>query len=139
MQNLQPSHPPRRVDRLQSRFESNARLARGCHDVFSVIGSSRPTFAASFVDQPRQSDHRRAFVSKISGDQIIRSPAAANVNPGSSGTYQITIGIERVQKTRLIRTGIRLDPPQRAFVYEKRCLYRAIVSPKSHGMPRSII
>lgn len=77
--------------------------------------------------------------SKISGDQIVRPPASANVDPGSGGAYPITVGIERFQKTRLIRTGIRLNAPQRAFVYEERCLYRAIVSPKSHGMPRSII
>jgi len=79
------------------------------------------------------------FVSKISGDQIVRAPASANVDPGSGGAYPITVGIERVQKARLIRTGIWLNAPQRAFVYEKRCLYRAIVSPKSHGMPRPVI
>lgn len=77
--------------------------------------------------------------SKISGDQIVRTPAAANVDLGSGGANPITVGIERLQKTRLIRTGIGLDAPQRAFVYEERCLYRAIVSPKSHGMPCSII
>jgi hypothetical protein len=90
-------------------------------------------------DQPRQSNHRRAFVSKIFGDQIVRPPASANVDPGSGGAYPITVGIERVQKARLIRTGIWLNAPQRAFVYKKRCLYRAIVSPKSHGMPRPVI
>jgi len=79
------------------------------------------------------------FVSKISGDQIVRAPASANVDLGSGGAYPITVGIERVQKARLIRTGIWLNAPQRAFVYEKRCLYRAIVSPKSHGMPRPVI
>jgi hypothetical protein len=76
---------------------------------------------------------------KISGDEIVRTPASADVDPGSSGAYPIAIGIERVQKPRFIGTGIWLNAPQRAFVYEKRCLYRAIVSPKSHGMPRSVI
>jgi hypothetical protein len=79
------------------------------------------------------------FASKISGDQIVRTPASAHVDLGSGGAYPITVGIEHAQKTRLIRMGIWLNAPQRAFVYEKRCLYRAIVSPKSHGMPRSII
>lgn len=97
---------------MQSRFESHARLAPG-----SPAG----------------------IRSKISGDQIVRTPASADVHSGSGGAYPITIGIERVQKTRLIRTGIWLNAPQRAFVYEKRCLYRAIVPPKSHGMPRSVI
>jgi hypothetical protein len=76
---------------------------------------------------------------KISGYQIVRTPASADVDPGSGGAYPITVGIERVQKTRLIRTGIWLNALQRAFVYEKRCLYRAIVSPKSHGLPRPVI
>jgi hypothetical protein len=91
----------------------------------------------SLADQDRGS--ATDIRSKISGDQIVRTPASADVDPGSGGAYPITVAIERVQKARFIRTGIWLDPPQRAFVYEKRCLYRAIVSPKSHGMPRSII
>jgi hypothetical protein len=79
------------------------------------------------------------FVSKIGGDQVVRTPASANVDPGSGGTYQTTVGIERVQKTRLIGASIWLNSPQCVFVYEKRRLYRAIVSPKSHSMPRSVI
>jgi len=39
------------------------------------------------------------FRSKVSGDQIVRTPAAANVDLGSGGAYRITVGIERVQKT----------------------------------------
>src|ERR1043166_1542447 len=63
--------------------------------------------------------------SKIGGDQIVRTPASANIDLGSGGTYQITVGIKRVQKARLIRTGIWLNAPQCAFVYEKRCFHRA--------------
>ena len=32
-----------------------------------------------------------------------------------------------------------LNSLQRIFLYKKRCFYRAIVSPKSHSMPRSVI
>jgi hypothetical protein len=59
------------------------------------------------------------FVSKIGGDQVVRTSASANVNPGSGGTYQITVGIERVQKTRLVGARIWLNSPQCFFVYEK--------------------
>jgi hypothetical protein len=61
----------------------------------------------------------RVFVSKISGDQIVRTPAAADVHPGSGGTYHITIGIECVQETRFIGVSVRLKSPQRVFLYEK--------------------
>ena len=77
--------------------------------------------------------------SEISGDQIVRTSASAYVDLGSGGAYPITVEIECIQKARLIRTGIWLKALQRAFVYEKRCLYRAIVAPKSYRMPRSII
>ena len=79
------------------------------------------------------------IVSKISGDQIVRASAAADVHLGSGGTYQVTIGIERVQKTRLIVTSDWLNSLERIFVYEKRCLNGAVVSPKSHGAPRAVI
>jgi hypothetical protein len=38
-------------------------------------------------------------VSETGGDQIIRASASANIDPGRGGTYQITIAIERVQKS----------------------------------------
>jgi hypothetical protein len=56
---------------------------------------------------------------KISGDQIIGAPAAADVHLGSGGTYHITIEIERVQKARFIGVSVRLKSPQRVFLYEK--------------------
>jgi len=80
-------------------------------DVCSVIrGAASPI-------RPRL--HQQVFVSKIGGDQIIGTPASANVHPGSRGTYQITVGIERVQKTQLIEASIWLNSPQCAFIYEK--------------------
>src|SRR5450631_1481135 len=82
---------------------------------------------------------RGQIVSEISGVQIIRTSASANIDLGCGGTYQITVGIERSQKTRLIEAGIWLNSHQCIFVYKKRCLYSAVVSPKSHGMPRWVI
>lgn len=58
-------------------------------------------------------------VSKISGNQIIRTLAAADVHPGSGRTYQIAVDVEGVQKTRLIEAGIGLNSPQRLFGYKK--------------------
>jgi hypothetical protein len=63
--------------------------------------------------------YQQVFVSKISGDQIIRTPAAADVHASSGGAYQITVGVERVQETRFVGASIRLKSPQRAFVYEE--------------------
>jgi hypothetical protein len=57
--------------------------------------------------------------SKISGNQIIRAPASANIDPGCGGAYQITIAIERVQKAQLIGTRIWLNSPQCFFAYKK--------------------
>jgi len=59
------------------------------------------------------------FVSEIGGNQIIRTSASANIDPGGSGAYQITVGIERIQKARLIGARIRLNSLQGIFVYEK--------------------
>ena len=79
------------------------------------------------------------FVSKISSDKIVGTPASANADPGSGGTYQVTVGIERVEKTRLIGASNWLNAPQCIFFYEERCLHSAVVSPKSYGMPRVVI
>jgi hypothetical protein len=57
--------------------------------------------------------------SKISGNQIVRTSAAANIDLGGCGTDQITVAIERVQEPRLIGAGIGLNSPQRIFLYEK--------------------
>src|SRR6201995_4601343 len=73
------------------------------------------------------------------GDQVVRTPASANINLGGSSAYQVTVGIERVQETGLVGAGIRLNTPQRGLVYEEGCLHRAIISPKPHSMPRSVV
>jgi hypothetical protein len=61
----------------------------------------------------------RRECSKIGGDQIVRTSASAHIKPGRGGTYQITVGIECVQKARLIGSGIRLNSPQSIFIDEK--------------------
>lgn len=55
--------------------------------------------------------HPKTFVLEISGDQVITPPTAANVNLGSDGTYQVTVGVERVKKAGLGEAGIRLNSP----------------------------
>jgi hypothetical protein len=45
-------------------------------------------------------------VSEIGGNQIIRAPTSPNIDLGCGGTYQITVEIERVQKARLVGTGV---------------------------------
>jgi hypothetical protein len=59
------------------------------------------------------------IVSKIGGDQIIGTPASENIDLGGGGTYQITIGIERVHKTPLVEADIWLNSLQCIFVYKK--------------------
>ena len=90
-----------------------------------------------FVEALRCSGVRR--VSEIAGDQVVRAPASANVEPGSGGTYQITVGVERVEKTRFVGLSIWLDALQCVFVYKKRRFHRAIMPPKPHSTPRSVI
>ena len=80
---------------------------------------SRLVYRDSWDSLADQATTTAFFDSKIGGDQVVRTPASANVDPGSGGTYQITVGIERVQKTRLIAAGIWLNSLQRVFVYEK--------------------
>ena len=54
--------------------------------------------------------YNAAIVSKTSGDQIIGASASSHIDPGCGGTYQITVGIEGLQKTRLVEAGIWLNP-----------------------------
>jgi hypothetical protein len=60
-----------------------------------------------------------AIALEIRGDQIIGAPAPADIDSGGSGTDQIPIAIERVQKPGCIGVGIRLNSSQSIFVYEK--------------------
>ena len=94
------------------------------------------------VEPPKDRVHsprKQAFVSKIGGNQIVRTSAAANIDPGRGGTDQITVAIERVQKARLVGPRIRLNSRQRFFVDEKRCLDGAVVPPEPDRAPRRII
>jgi hypothetical protein len=56
---------------------------------------------------------------EMSGNQIVRTSASADVDPRRGGAYQITVAIERAQKARLIGAGIRLNSSQGFFAYEK--------------------
>ena len=97
-------------------------------------------FALSFVERPCCSGaNHRVFASEIMGDQVVRTPASANINLGGSSAYQVTVGIERVQKTGLVGASIWLDVPQRGLVYEEGRFHRAVIAPEPHGMPRSVV
>jgi len=55
----------------------------------------------------------------MSGNQIVGTPAAADIDLLGGGAYQIAVAIERAQKAGLIGAGIRLNSPQSVFAYEK--------------------
>src|ERR1700728_3441587 len=77
--------------------------------------------------------------SKISGDQVVRTSAAPLINLGCGRINQFAVQIESAEQPDLIGPRIGFDPLQRIGVDEKRCLHRAIVSPKPHGAPRRIV
>lgn len=56
---------------------------------------------------------------KMRGKQIIGTSASADIDLRRGGTYQITVGIERIQKARLIGASVWLELPQCIFVNEK--------------------
>ena len=56
---------------------------------------------------------------KMSGNQIVRTPASADVDLRCGGADQITVAIERIQEARLIGVGIRLNSSQCVFADEK--------------------
>ena len=64
----------------------------------------------TILDEPQPRNITRADLVMTegfaSGDQIIGASASTNIDPGCGGTYQIAVGIERVQKTRLVEAGI---------------------------------
>lgn len=80
----------------------------------------------------------RSF-SKICRDQIVRTPASTDVDLRSRSAYRITVAIERIQEAGLVEPRVRLDSPQRGFVYEERRFQRAIVPPEPHGPPGLVI
>ncbi len=75
----------------------------------------------------------------MSGNQIVRTSASADVDLRRGGAYQITVAIERTQKARLIGVGVRLNSFQGVFAYEERRFHSAIVPPKSYGAPGLVI
>ena len=68
-----------------------------------------------YIEHPFR-QQRPGSRSKIMGDQVVRTPASANIHLGGGGAYQVAVGIERVQKAGLIETGIWLKAPQRREV-----------------------
>ena len=56
---------------------------------------------------------------EMSGNQIVRTSASADVDLRCGGAYQITVAIERTQKARLIGAGVRLNSSQGVFAYEE--------------------
>jgi hypothetical protein len=82
-----------------------------------VIGSSRSALLRRLEPLAYQERESATDIrSKISGDQIVRTPAAADIDLRSRGAYHITIAIERVQKARLVAAGIWLNSPQCVFL-----------------------
>jgi hypothetical protein len=64
--------------------------------------------------------NRLELLKKLAETRIIRTSAAANMDFGHRGTYQITVGIECVQKrSQLIGAGIWLNSFQCVFFYEE--------------------
>ena len=76
------------VDRLQSPFVTNGAKPPVCHVVPVIIS--------------------KVLVSKICGDEVVRTPASTDVNLRSRRAYHIAVAIERVQKAQLVAAGIWL-------------------------------
>jgi len=77
--------------------------------------------------------------SEIAGHEVIRPSAAANVEPGRGGAYQIPVAIERTEEAGRIGADIRLNAPQRALFDVERCLDGAVVTPKPDGAPGLVV
>lgn len=77
------------------------------------------TWQRRALDCPSQGILRPSVTVKVSGNQIIGTSGSANIDLRCGGTYQITIGIERIQKSRFIGADIWLYFSQCAFVYEE--------------------
>jgi hypothetical protein len=83
-----------------------------------LVVTSRPARPRR-IRKPYDNRIARDETSKIGRDQIIRTPASANIEPGCGCADQITVGIKRFQKARLIGAGVWLNAPQCILVYEK--------------------
>jgi hypothetical protein len=49
------------------------------------------------------------------------------------------MGVEGIQQARLLKANARLQARQRFIINKKRCLYRAVVSPKPYGVSRVVV
>ena len=87
----------------------------------------------------RLADQIKHSFSKICGDQIVRAPPSTDVNLCSRGAYQIAVAIERIQQTRLVGAGVRLNSSQCALVDEECRFQRTVVPPEPHGSPGLVI
>jgi hypothetical protein len=81
---------------------------------------------------------RRSF-SKIGRAQFVMIFLAANIQLRRDGTYLIAVGVKRVQEAGFVKAKTWLNSRQRIFIDKERRFYRAVISPKSHGMPRRIV
>jgi hypothetical protein len=115
-----PDHNERESEKCSAGQESHrARI----HDILQEVDRSQFLFATNEHLRRSATSPRlitsNVFVSKICGDQIVRSPASADVNLRGCRAYHITVAIERVQETGLIGAGIWLNSLQCALVYEE--------------------
>ena len=77
--------------------------------------------------------------SKISRNQVVRTPTTTLINLSCGRIDQFAVRIERAEKSSLVWRHVGFNSLQRIGIDEKRCLHRAIVTPKAHGTPRCII
>ena len=77
--------------------------------------------------------------SKISRNQVVRSPTTTLINLSCGRINQFEVRIERAEKSSFVRRHVGFNSLQRFGSDEKRCLHRAIVTPKADGTPRCII
>ena len=80
-----------------------------------------------------------ARASKVLRTEIVPAPASANINFGGRSAYLVAVDVKGVQQTRLVQLDARLDSRKRILAYKKCRLDRAIMSPKPHDTPRSVI
>jgi len=141
----QPFHEPESPDRNERENEktSAGKKRRHCAAIHGILRAlaglwSRltgrpPGLPRSLVDQIEHS------FSKICRDQIVRATPSTDVNLCSRGAYQIAVAVERIQQTRLVGAGIRLNSPQCALVDEECSFQRTVVPPEPYGSPGLVI
>ena len=71
--------------------------------------------------------------------QIVRALAATGIDFGRDGVDQVAVRIKGAEQSSRVGPHAGMNPLQRVFSHEKRCLHRAIVPPKSHRPPRRVV